>query len=60
MAELLAKRLLAWRLRKKLYRKEAAAILDIPVGTYRCYEEGKRTPIKLSLVELERRLSQAQ
>jgi len=50
----LAKRLKIWR--GKLYQKEAAAILDLPIPTYRKYENGKRTPNKLALAELERRM----
>lgn len=51
---LLKDRLKTWR--GKRYRKEAAALLDIPLATYRKYEEGRRTPNKLALAELERRL----
>ena len=57
MAELLADKLRSWR--GKLYRKEAAALLDLPLGTYRKYETGKRTPSKIALAELERRLERA-
>lgn len=58
MAELLADRLKRWR--GPLRQKEAAAKLDIPLPTYRKYENGKRTPAKLALVELERRMNQIQ
>jgi transcriptional regulator with XRE-family HTH domain len=57
MATLLSKRLRLWR--GKLRQKEAAAKLDLPLPTYRKYEYGKRTPNKLALAELERRLSNA-
>lgn len=52
--ELLKDRLKKWR--GKLRKKEAAAILDIPFPTYRSYEYGKRTPNKLAMAELERRM----
>src|SRR5215813_3192643 len=51
---LLAEKLKAWRGRLSL--KEAAAKLDIDYPTYRKYESGKRTPCKLALAELQRRL----
>lgn len=54
MSELLAKRLKAWR--GGLRQKEAAALLDIPLPTYRKYEAGKRHPNKLALPELDRRM----
>lgn len=57
MSALLADKLKLWR--GKRYRKEAAAILRIPLPTYRKYEEGKRTPNKLAMAELERRLEQS-
>jgi transcriptional regulator with XRE-family HTH domain len=38
-------------------QKEAAADLDIPLSTYRKYEYGQRTPNKLALAELLRRMS---
>ena len=50
----LARTLRRWR--GGLRQKEAAAILDLPLPTYRKYECGKRTPNKLALAELERRL----
>lgn len=58
MSQLLADRLRLWR--GKRYIKEAAAILGLPMGTYRKYEEGKRTPNKLAMAELERRLQEIQ
>lgn len=51
---LLKDRLRKWR--GKRYQKEAAAALDLPVPTYRKYETGKRTPNKLAMAELNRRL----
>lgn len=54
MAELLKDRLKAWR--GKRLQKEAAADLDVPLATYRKWEYGKRTPDKLAMVELNRRL----
>lgn len=47
-------RLKEWR--GKLRHKEAAAILNVPLGTYRAWEYGKRTPNRLSLAEVERRM----
>lgn len=43
--------------RGTLRQKEMADRLGIPVGTYRKYESGKRTPNKLALAELERRIA---
>lgn len=54
LSTLLANKLRVWR--GKRYRKEAASDLGIPLATYRKYEEGKRTPNKLAMAELERRL----
>ncbi len=55
---LLSKRINAWR--GKLSLKEAAAKLDIDYATFRKYASGKRTPCKLALAELDRRLSERQ
>jgi len=54
-AVLFKDRLKLWR-GKKLSLKEAAALLDVDYPTYRKYETGKRTPCKLALAEIERRL----
>jgi hypothetical protein len=56
MAELLAKRLKAWRGTRNA--RAAAAALGIPLETYRKYEWGKRTPNALALAELERRMAE--
>ena len=40
----------------KRRQKEAAADLDIPLPTYRKFLYGKRTPNKLALAELNRRM----
>lgn len=50
------KELKAWR--GKLYQKEAASDLEIPLASYRKYENGKRTPNKLAMAELLRRMVQ--
>jgi transcriptional regulator with XRE-family HTH domain len=50
-----AKQLKAWRGKRSL--KEAAAALDVDYPSYRKWETGKRTPAKLSLCELERRMA---
>jgi DNA-binding transcriptional regulator YiaG len=49
-------RIKQWRLGLKLRQKEAAAVFDVPVGTYRTWEKGSKTPTKLSLCEIERRM----
>lgn len=53
---LIAERLLNLRLGKKLMQKEMANALGLSVHTYRCYEYGKRTPPKLAMAELIRRV----
>lgn len=55
MSGLFSRKLREWRGRR--YQKEAAVILDIPLPTYRKYERGKRTPNKLAMAELERRIN---
>jgi len=50
----LSERLLEWR--GRLRQKEAADKLNIPLSTYRKYENGQRTPGKLAMSELERRI----
>jgi len=52
----LGKRLKKWR--GKLLHKEAADKLGVPVWTYRGWEYGRRTPSKLAMAELERRIAQ--
>lgn len=54
VTELFSKRLRVWR--GKLYQKEAAAKLDVPLPTFRKWENGKQTPNKLALAEIERRM----
>jgi len=54
MTALLKDQLREWRGKRR--QKEAAADLDIPLPTYRKYEYGKRTPNKLALAELTRRM----
>jgi hypothetical protein len=58
MDKLLPFKLREWR--GKRYLKEAAAILDIPLPTYRKYESGERHPNNLAEAELKRRMSQCQ
>ncbi len=41
----------------KLRQKEMAERLQVGYGTYRSWEYGKKTPRKLALAELERRLA---
>jgi transcriptional regulator with XRE-family HTH domain len=52
----LPERLLALRLSKRLCQKEIASILELPLCSYRSYETGKRTPAKLAMIELIRRV----
>jgi DNA-binding transcriptional regulator YiaG len=54
MAESFAERLKKWR--GKLYQKQAAAVLDISVWTFRNWEWGRRTPRPLTMIEVERRM----
>jgi hypothetical protein len=44
-----------WRGQRSL--KEAAAAIDVDYPSYRKYETGKRTPCKLALAEIERRMN---
>lgn len=57
MASALKDRLLKLRLSKMLRQKEMADRLDVELTTYRSWEKGKRTPKKLALAELERRIT---
>jgi hypothetical protein len=54
VAEIFKDKLRRWR--GKRYQKEAADLLGIPFPSYRKYEYGKRTPNKLAMAELERRM----
>lgn len=54
MANMLAKQMRKWRGKRCI--KDAAATLGLPYGTYRKYEEGRRTPNALALAELQRRM----
>ena len=54
MNEPLSVRLRKWR--GKLYQKEAADKLNLPLTTYRKYEYGLRHPNPLALAELNRRM----
>jgi len=54
MSKTFAKELKTWR--GSRIAKEAASDLDIPLPTYRKYEYGKRTPGKLAMIELKRRM----
>ena len=55
MPESFALRLRKWR--GQMMQKEAASILDVPIATLRKWEYGKRTPNKITLCELERRMA---
>lgn len=43
--------------RGKLYQKEAAAKLDVPLPTYRKWEQGKKTPRALALEAIRARMN---
>jgi len=51
-----AKTVHKWRLSKGLLQKQAAAIFEVPVGTYRTWEKGSRTPKHLAMAEIIRRM----
>jgi len=55
MSDQLKDLLREWRGKRR--QKEAASDLDIPLPTYRKYEYGKRTPTKLAMAELLRRMT---
>lgn len=55
--ETFAKRLKKWRMGLKLVQKEAAAIFDVTPGAYKTWEYGKKTPNKLAMFEVERRMA---
>lgn len=55
MSDQLKDRLREWQGKRR--QKEAAADLDIPLPTYRKFLYGKRTPNKLALAELLRRMT---
>jgi len=58
LIEQFKKRLKRWRLENgNLRQKEAADKLSVSVSTIRKWESGKRTPNKLALLELERRMT---
>jgi len=46
-----------WRKSRELRQKEAADKLDVPFGTYRSWERGKKTPHKLTMPEIQRRMA---
>lgn len=40
-----------------MFHKEAAEKLRVPIWTYRSWEYSRRTPSKLAMVEIERRMT---
>ena len=54
---LLKKELQIWQGNRNA--KTAASDLDLPLATFRKYRNGKRTPNKLALAELKRRMGAA-
>ena len=52
-------RLQRWRMSKRLRQKEAAAVFDVPTGTYRTWEKGSRTPKALTKEAIEHRMQEA-
>jgi DNA-binding transcriptional regulator YiaG len=51
-----SKQIELWRKAKGLRQKEAAAVLDVPFGTFRSWERGKRTPHKFTMPEIQRKM----
>jgi transcriptional regulator with XRE-family HTH domain len=49
-----SERLRKWRGKRR--QKEAAADLDVTLAAYRKWEYGKRTPKKITLAEIDRRM----
>ena len=49
-------RLLALRLSRKLRQKEMADALNVLLCTYRSWEYGKKTPKKVAMAEVMRRI----
>lgn len=50
-----SRRIKKWR--GAMLHKEAADKLGVPIWTYRSWEYARRTPSKLALLEIERRMS---
>lgn len=59
MADKFKNRLRAWRysFTPWKYQKEAAEILSVSTATIKKWEAGKRTPTKLAMGEIERRMA---
>lgn len=49
-------RLKTWRKSSEMRQKEACVVFDVPCGTYRSWENGKRTPNKLAMESIEQRI----
>lgn len=45
-----------WRKSKRLLQKEAAVLFETSAGVYRTWEKGSRTPKRLTMVEILRRM----
>lgn len=50
-------RLTAWRKEKKLGQKQAADEFEVSFSCYQKWEQGARTPEKLTMFEIERRMA---
>lgn len=57
MDEPLAQKLRRIRSIVRLRQKEMADRLDAPLATYKSWEAGKKTPRKMAMPELERRIN---
>lgn len=56
-AKTFPKMLTAWRKSKDLAQKEAADKFGVSFSCYQKWEQGRRTPEKLTMCEIERRMA---
>ena len=56
---LFKERIKQWRTSKGFRQKEAAAAINVPCGTFRSWEKGKREPNNLAMPEILRRMEGA-
>jgi DNA-binding transcriptional regulator YiaG len=56
---LFSEKVKTWRKSLNLRQKEAAFSLDVPCGTFRSWEKGKRQPSKYAMPEIERRMKES-
>ena len=50
-------KLRAWQEKHDLLQKEAASIIDVPLGTYQDWCDGDSEPSKFTRAEVERRMA---